>query len=66
MLSENYPLSDLNSLVFHEDWYINPENLQIYKDVKGITVNRHESQYDKYTGEFIKGTVNPLFTVWFE
>ncbi|KKK81534.1 hypothetical protein LCGC14_2812490, partial [marine sediment metagenome] len=57
---------DLNSLVFHEDWYINPENLQIYKDVRGITVNRHENQYDKYTGEFMQGTVNPLFTVWFK
>jgi hypothetical protein len=66
MLSENYPLTDLNSIVFHEDWYINPENLQIYKDVKGITVNRHENRYDNYTGEFIQGTVNPLFTVWFE
>ncbi|HEC42571.1 MAG TPA: hypothetical protein ENI20_07055 [Bacteroides sp.] len=66
MIPENYPLSDLNSLVFHEDWYINPENLQIYKDVRGITVNRHENQYDKYTGEFMQGTVNPLFTVWFK
>lgn len=63
---ENYPLTDLNSLVFHEDWYINPENVQIYKDVKGITINRHENQYDNYTGEFIQGTIVPLITIWFD
>jgi hypothetical protein len=62
---EQYPLDELNSLVFHEDWYVNPDNLQIYKDVKQITVNRHKRQYDNYTGEFIRESVNPLFTVWF-
>jgi hypothetical protein len=62
---EQYPLDDLNSLVFHEDWYVNPDNLQIYKDVKQITVNRHKRLYDNYTGEFIREAVHPLFTVWF-
>jgi len=62
---EDYALSDLNSIRFHEDWYINPENLQIYKDVRGITINRHESLIDNYTGDFIQGSIKPLFTVWF-
>jgi len=62
---EQYPLDELNSLVFHEDWYVNPDNLQIYKDVKQLTINRHKRQYDSYTGEFIRESVNPLFTVWF-
>ncbi len=62
---EQYPLDELNSLVFHEDWYINQDNLQIYKDVKQLTINRHKRQYDNYTEEFIRESVNPLFTVWF-
>ncbi len=62
---EQYPLNELNSLVFYEDWYINPINLQIYKDVKKLTINRHKRQFDNYTGEFIREFVNPLFTVWF-
>jgi len=65
LLPEDYPLSDLNSILFHEDWYLNPGNLQIYKDVRGITINRHESLIDNYTGDFIQGSVKPLFTVWF-
>lgn len=65
LLPENYPLSELNSIVFHEDWYIHPGNLQIYKGIRSITVNRHEIRVDNYTGEFIKGSVVPLFTVWF-
>ena len=62
---EQYPLNELNSLAFHENWYVNPDNLQIYKDVKQLTINRHKRQYDSYTGEFIRESVNPLFTVWF-
>jgi hypothetical protein len=62
---EQYPLDQLNSLVFHEDWYVNPDNLQIYKDVKGLTINRHRRLYDNYTEEFIRETKAPLFTVWF-
>jgi hypothetical protein len=62
---EDYHTSDLNSIVFGEDWYINPVNLQIYKEVKSITVNRTETKVDRYTGEFIQGSVNPIFTVWF-
>jgi hypothetical protein len=62
---EQYPLNELNSIVFGEDWYLNPENLQIYKDVRYLTVNRHRRQYDNYTGEFIRESVDPLFTVWF-
>jgi hypothetical protein len=62
---EQYPLDELNSLVFLEDWYVNPENLQIYKEVKQLTINRHKRQFDNYTGEFIRESVNPLFTVWF-
>ena len=62
---EQYPLDELNSIVFGEDWYLNPENLQIYKDVRQLTVNRHQKQYDKYTGEFIRESVEPIFTVWF-
>jgi hypothetical protein len=62
---EQYPLDELNSVVFGEDWYLNPENLQIYKDVRQLTVNRHQRQYDNYTGEFIRESVEPIFTVWF-
>jgi hypothetical protein len=62
---EQYPLDELNSIVFGEDWYLNPENLQIYKDVRQLTVNRHQRQYDNYTGEFIRERIDPLFTVWF-
>lgn len=62
---EQYPLGELNSLVFHEDWYVHQETLQIYKDVKQLTVNRHNRQFDNYTGEFIRESVSPLFTVWF-
>ena len=65
MTPDQYPLDELNSLVFHEDWYINPHNLQIYKDVKQLTINRHKRLYDNYTGEFIRETKAPLFTVWF-
>jgi hypothetical protein len=62
---EQYPLNDLNSIVFQEDWYLNPENLQIYKEVKELTVNRHVRQYDNYTEEFIRESVDPMFTVCF-
>lgn len=65
MTPDQYPLDELNSLVFHEDWYINQDNLQIYKDVKQLTINRHNRLYDNYTGEFIRETKAPLFTVWF-
>jgi hypothetical protein len=50
---------------FLEDWYVNPDNLQIYKDVKRITINRHKRQHDNYTGEFIRENVTPLFAIWF-
>jgi len=66
LMPENYPVSDLNSITFQEDWYINPENLQLYKEVKSITVNRTMSQFDNYTGDYIRGKVEPLFTVWFK
>jgi len=62
---DDYPLGEINSLIFHEDWYIHPESLQIFKDVKGITLNRHITTYDKFTGKFQKETVSELFTVWF-
>ena len=62
---EQYPLDELNSVEFHEDWYVNPDNLQIYKDVKKITINRHKKLHDNYTGEFIRETVTPLFAIWF-
>ena len=62
---EQYPLDDLNSLVFHEDWYVNHDNLQIYKNVKKLTINRHKRLHDNYTEEFIRETKDPLFTVWF-
>jgi len=62
---DQYPLDELNSLIFHENWYVNQDNLQIYKDVKQITINRHKRLYDNYTGEFIRETKDPLFTVWF-
>lgn len=65
LLPEDYPISDLNSIEFHEDWYINYENLQIYKDVKGLTVNRTEILEDQYTGEFIQESVKPLFSIRF-
>jgi len=58
-------LFDLNSVIFHENWYIHPGNLQIYKEVKAITINRTETLIDQYTGEFIQGSVEPLFSVWF-
>ena len=63
--AEHYSLSDLNAVLFHEDWYINPRNLQIYKDVKGITVLRSETIIDQYTGDFMQETKEPLFSVWF-
>ncbi len=62
---EQYPLDELNSMVFQEDWYVNQDNLQIYKDVKQLTINRHNRVYDNYTEEFIRETKDPLFTVWF-
>jgi hypothetical protein len=62
---EQYPLDELNSVVFVEDWYLNPENLQIYKDVMEITINRHQRQFDNYTGEFIRESVDALVTVLF-
>lgn len=65
IMPEQYPLDELNSLVFHEDWYVNQDNLQIYKDVKQLTINRHKRLYDNYTGEFIRESIAPLFTVWF-
>lgn len=65
-LPEDYPVSELNSIVFHEDWYIHPENFQIFKDIKAITVNRSETLEDQYTGEFIRESVSPIFTIWFE
>jgi hypothetical protein len=65
LFPEDYPLSELNSITFHENWYINPENLMIYKDVNGITIHRTEEVYDQYTGDFIRETEKPLFTIWF-
>jgi hypothetical protein len=63
--ADQYPLDELNSLTFDEDWYLDPDKLQIYKDVKKLTINRHERQYDNYTKEFIREIIKPLFTVWF-
>ena len=65
-LPELIPLDELNGLVFKEDWYINPDNLLIYKDVKSITVIRKNQQYDSYTGEFIREIILPAFTIKFE
>lgn len=65
MLPEDYPLSDLNSIIFTEDWYLNPESLQIYKVVKSLTITRTETKEDPYTGEFIKGKVIPLIRIRF-
>lgn len=62
---EQYPVDELNSLLFLEDWYVNEDNLQIYKDVKQLTINRHKRLYDNYTGEFIREAIAPLFTIWF-
>ena len=62
---EQYPLNELNSVVFQENWYLNPVSLQVYKEVIQLTVNRHNRQYDNYTGEFIRESVDPLFTVCF-
>ncbi len=65
LLPEDYPLTEMNSVIFHEDWYIHPETLQIYKDIRGITVNRTNTRIDNYTGEFLQESVEALFTVWF-
>jgi hypothetical protein len=62
---EQYPLNELNSVVFQENWYLNPLTLQIYKEVTALTVNRHNRQFDNYTGEFIRESVDPLFTICF-
>jgi hypothetical protein len=65
LLPEDYPISNLNSIEFHEDWYIDLKNLQIYKDVKALTVNRTEILEDQYTGEFMQESVKPLFSIRF-
>ena len=65
-LSGLFPIDEMNELIFKEDWYIDPDNLLIYKDVKSVTVIRKSQQYDSYTKEFIREISAPAFTVKFD
>jgi hypothetical protein len=53
----------LNSVIFNEDWYLNPSSLNIMKKVNSITLVKHEYQYDDYTGDLLRVIKTPLFTV---
>jgi hypothetical protein len=55
--------NELNSVVFNEDWYLNPESLFILKKVNSITIVKHEYQFDEYTGDFLRVLKTPLITI---
>lgn len=55
--------SNLNSVVFNEDWYFNPSSLRIIKKVNSITLIKHLYQYDEYTGDLLRILKIPLFKV---
>jgi hypothetical protein len=63
--AEDFPVAEMNSLVFREDWYINPDNLHMYKDVREMTVTRTESRFDDYTGNLVSENSQAFFTVRF-
>lgn len=54
---------ELNSVIFNEDWYFNPESLFILKKVNSITILKHEYQFDEYTGDFLRVLKTPLITI---
>jgi len=54
---------DLNSVLFNEDWYLNEDSLCILKKVNSIKIQRHEYQFDEYTGDFLRVVKTPLITI---
>jgi hypothetical protein len=54
---------ELNSVIFNENWYFNPESLFILKKVNSITIVKHEYQFDEYTGDFLRVLKTPLITI---
>lgn len=54
---------DMNSVVFNEDWYFNPETLSILKKVNSITILKHDYQFDEYTGDFLRVVKSPIIIV---
>jgi hypothetical protein len=48
------PRTEINSIIFQEDWYLNRKNLDLKKVVKSLILVRHIDEYDNYTGEFIR------------
>jgi len=63
---ESLNLENFNSVVFNEDWYINPDNLVIYKEINSLTVIQTMAHFDNYTGEFIQEKQSPAFTIRFK
>jgi len=59
------PRSEINSVIFHEDWYLNKKDLDLKKVVHDLILVRHIGEYDDYTGEFIRTRKEPLFLVKF-
>jgi hypothetical protein len=54
---------ELNSVIFNEDWYFNPESLFIMKKVNCITILKHQYQFDEYTGDFLRLVKTPMLKV---
>ena len=48
------PRTEINSVIFREDWYLSRKNLDIEKVVNSLVLVRHVNEYDDYTGEFIR------------
>jgi hypothetical protein len=54
---------NLNSVIFNEDWYIDPDSLKIYKKINSITILKSDHQYDDYTGDYLREIKTPVITI---
>jgi len=61
--SETIRYDNLNSVVFNEDWYFDPDLLKICKKVNSITIVKHDKQHDEYTGDYLRLIKTPVITV---
>ena len=54
---------EINSMVFHEDWYLDPVSLSVVKAVRSLVLMRHIRDFDDYTGEYIRTRKIPLVEI---
>jgi len=59
------PRTEINSVIFHEDWYLSRKDLDLEKVVRDLVLVRHVNEYDSYTGELIRVRKDPLAVIRF-